>query len=72
MKTWQEKYDDNYSDDSFLDNNLIVCDGCNIREPWEHRCHGKNCQCDNLVCIEKQDRITHNDLMIVIHSEMKS
>lgn len=20
----------------------IICDGCNIREPFEHKCHGKN------------------------------
>lgn len=26
-------------DDSF------VCDGCSIREPWEHRCTSGNCKC---------------------------
>lgn len=20
----------------------VICDGCNVREPWEHRCHGSN------------------------------
>src|SRR5208282_1618027 len=20
----------------------IICDGCSVREPWEHRCHGSN------------------------------
>ncbi len=19
---------------------IIICDGCNVREPFEHRCHG--------------------------------
>jgi hypothetical protein len=19
---------------------MKVCDGCNVRQPWEHRCHG--------------------------------
>lgn len=23
-----------------------ICDGCNVREPWEHRCHGEPCQCE--------------------------
>lgn len=22
-----------------------ICDGCNVREPWEHRCHGEPCRC---------------------------
>lgn len=22
-----------------------LCDGCNVREPWEHRCHGEPCTC---------------------------
>jgi NTP pyrophosphatase (non-canonical NTP hydrolase) len=21
---------------------MIICDGCNVRDPWEHRCHGSN------------------------------
>lgn len=24
----------------------MICDGCNVREPWEHRCHGKPCPCE--------------------------
>jgi len=20
---------------------MIICDGCNVREPFEHRCHGE-------------------------------
>lgn len=20
----------------------IICDGCNVQEPYEHRCHGQN------------------------------
>lgn len=34
----------------------VICDGCAVREPWEHKCHGtnivvrgehttKNCEC---------------------------
>lgn len=23
------------------------CDGCNVREPWEHRCHGEPCACED-------------------------
>lgn len=19
---------------------LMICDGCNVNKPWEHRCHG--------------------------------
>lgn len=37
--------------------NKLICDGCNVRPPWEHRCHegnawvrgektGRPCQCD--------------------------
>ena len=39
-----------------MENNL--CDGCNVRKPFEHRCHGKACDCDNLTCLEKQGKIT--------------
>jgi len=21
-------------------NNIKLCDGCNVRTPWEHKCHG--------------------------------
>ena len=41
--------------------NLLICDGCNVRPPFEHRCHqnrafvngestGKSCQCPD--CFE--------------------
>lgn len=23
----------------------FLCDGCRVREPWEHRCHGGHCPC---------------------------
>jgi hypothetical protein len=23
-----------------------LCDGCNVREPFEHRCHGAPCPCE--------------------------
>ena len=22
------------------------CPGCDVREPWDHRCHGEPCPCD--------------------------
>ena len=22
-----------------------ICDGCNVREPWEHKCSGGDCVC---------------------------
>jgi len=32
----------------------IICDGCNVREPWEHRCHGSNAyingECTTMPC----------------------
>jgi hypothetical protein len=44
----------------------IVCDGCRVREPWEHRCHGRmarvgdeptgrSCECAE--CSEPVDRV---------------
>lgn len=24
-----------------------ICDGCNVRPPWEHRCHGQPCPCND-------------------------
>jgi len=29
-----------------------LCDGCNVHEPWEHRCHGEPCAC--LECREER------------------
>src|SRR5690348_3494488 len=23
----------------------MICAGCNVRPPWEHRCHGGTCAC---------------------------
>ena len=23
---------------------MLICDGCNVREPFEHRCHGSRMQ----------------------------
>jgi len=45
----------------------VLCDGCNVREPWEHRCHGENCNCDNPICMEKQGKITHEELMDIVN-----
>lgn len=25
-------------------NQPLICDGCNVRTPWEHRCHGERAQ----------------------------
>jgi hypothetical protein len=60
----------NYTDDSFLDNENQkeehLCAGCDVREPWEHRCHGKGCECNRPTCMEKQGRITHEELMKIV------
>jgi hypothetical protein len=28
-----------------LDAASVICDGCNVRLPWEHRCFNQNCGC---------------------------
>jgi len=44
---------------------ILICDGCNVREPWEHRCHGNNasisgirigvpCMCNEPSCKKEQ------------------
>jgi len=48
----------------------IICDGCNVREPFEHRCHGRGCNCTNPVCMEYQGKITHEELMEIISREL--
>lgn len=41
---------------------MQICDGCNVLEPWEHKCHGLNaivsgertekpCECLNQACM---------------------
>ena len=52
-------------------NHLIMkkCDGCNVRKPWEHRCHGKDCDCNNPECMEKQGKITHEQLIELIDKD---
>ena len=47
-----------------------LCDGCNVREPFEHRCHGEGCNCDNPVCMERQGKITHDQLMDIVNKEL--
>lgn len=37
---------------------INLCDGCNVREPHEHRCHVNNCDCTRLMCQVQQDKIT--------------
>jgi len=45
----------------------FLCNGCNVREPWEHRCCGENCTCNNPVCMERQGKITHDELMKIVN-----
>lgn len=47
-----------------------TCGGCNVREPFEHKCHGENCNCKNPVCMEKQGKITHDELMVIVNEEL--
>lgn len=36
----------------------MICAGCDVRKPWEHRCFGVSCECaecrdaDNLMTLE--------------------
>lgn len=35
-----------------LDDGRYICDGCNVREPFEHRCHGSDGEwLDGRVCV---------------------
>jgi len=49
-----------------------ICDGCNVREPWEHRCHGARavvrgqqtglpCQCKDASCVERGAQPPHEN-----------
>lgn len=49
-----------------------LCDGCNVRQPWEHRCHGADCNCDSPICMEKQGRLTHDELMQIVNAELNN
>lgn len=49
-----------------------LCDGCNVRQPWEHRCHGVDCNCDSPICMEKQGRLTHEELMQIVNAELNN
>lgn len=31
----------------------MLCDGCNVREPWEHKCFGPQCSCEE--CKEERE-----------------
>lgn len=39
----------------------IICDGCNVRHPHEHKCHGQDCQCDNPTCMNYQGRLSDQE-----------
>lgn len=51
-----------------MENTKKLCDGCNVRGDWEHRCHGKGCDCDNLMCQYHQGKITWRELQIKIQN----
>lgn len=55
-----------------LMNDISVCDGCNVRPPWEHRCHGEGCNCDDPICMERQGRITHDELMDIVNRNLSN
>lgn len=44
-----------------------LCGGCNVRGNWEHRCFGNNCDCESPICMNKQGKITHKELMDIIN-----
>ena len=33
---------------------MYICDGCNVREPWEHRCFGTSYGCGCEECAEER------------------
>ncbi len=35
-----------------------LCDGCNVRKPHEHRCHGNDCDCEDLYCQVQQGKLS--------------
>ncbi len=47
-----------------------ICAGCNVNKPFEHRCHGGNCTCNNPICMEQQGRITHEELMRIVNQPL--
>ncbi len=53
-------------------NKKNICDGCNVNPNWEHRCHGEGCDCDNPVCMEKQGKITWDELMIIVNEALNN
>lgn len=64
---------DNLKNESNNDNTLLsvrLCDGCNVRGNWEHRCHGVNCDCNNPVCMERHGKITHEQLMDIVNKAL--
>lgn len=44
-----------------------LCDGCNVRDNWEHRCYGEDCRCENPSCMKQQGRITQEELMQIVN-----
>lgn len=49
-----------------------ICDGCNVKDPWEHRCFGEGCGCDDPVCMNRQGRITHEELMEIVNKHQNN
>ncbi len=52
-----------------MENNL--CDGCRVNNPHEHRCHGQGCNCYNLICMEKQGKITQEQQQEMVSKWME-
>ncbi len=52
-------------------NTTNICAGCMVRGDWEHRCHGEGCECEELICKNKQGRISHEDMMEIVNEANK-
>tara|TARA_R110000772_G_scaffold35637_6_gene85832 strand:+ start:1811 stop:2440 length:630 start_codon:yes stop_codon:yes gene_type:complete len=52
------------------DINGKLCDGCRVRTPHEHRCHGKNCTCQDLSCRVMQGKITSTEAGKIAREEL--
>jgi len=48
---------------------IKLCDGCNVNQPWEHRCHGEGCSCEEIGCKYHQGRISYDEVMKIVKEE---
>jgi hypothetical protein len=53
-------------------NSVKLCDGCDVREPFEHRCHGEGCDCDQLTCQIQQGRISPEEANKIAKKSLKN